>query len=431
MSPNVNTMLRSLVTKAWNNLMKDKASSVINILGLTIGITCCLFLFIYILDELSYDRYHKDAENIYRVVSNIKEPDNEYTWAVAQIPLGEELQEFYPEVKNAVRFFSTGPTQFRIANHSYTEDEFYLADSSVFDMFSYEFMKGDPSQSLAKPYSVVLTETIARKYFGTPANAMYKFLENSQGENFLVTGVMKDVPSNSHFRFDALISRNTRPDLKGGWGNFGVLTYVQLADDCDLGKVIRNLDALIKQKVQPLFNEFNMSISYKLQRITDIHGQSGLADNAVASDKYIILYVFGGIGVSFLVFVLFNYLKLANVRSSMLSKEAALQKSFNAKLPLLLLEFFTESLVIAIIAMTLSVILTTALLPVFNNLTHKELEIFHLFKTPVLAALGTIVLLSGIIGCSYPALYLTGIRERLRNKGNESLFPKDILVKQF
>lgn len=422
-------MLRSLVTKAWNNLMKDKASSVINILGLTMGITCCLFLFMYVLDELSYDRYHKDAENIYRVVSKIKEPDNEYTWAVAQIPLGEELQEFYPEVKNAVRFFSTGPTQFKIQNLSYTEDEFYLADSSVFEMFSYEFLKGDPSQSLAKPYSVVVTETIARKYFGTPSNAMYKYLENSQGEHFLVTGVMKDVPTNSHFRFDALISRNTRPDLKGGWGNFGVLTYVQLSDDCDSGKLLRSLDEVIRKKVQPLFNEFNMSISYKLQRITDIHAQSGV-DDAVASDKHIILYVFGGIGAFFFVFVLYNYLKLANVRSTMLSKEASLQKSFNAKLPLMLLEFFTESLVIAVIAMTLSMILTTALLPVFNSLTNKDLGIFHLFKTPVLAVLGTIVLLSGIIGCSYPALYLSGVKDRLRPNG-DSIFPKDILVKQF
>src|SRR5919107_186111 len=126
-------MLRNLLKIALRNILKDKTYSAINILGLTIGITCSLFLLMYILDELSYDRYHKNANNIYRIVSNIKEPDNAFTWAVAQIPMAEELRN-YPEVKNAVRFFQTGRTLYKNGDKQFYEEKFYLADSTVFDM---------------------------------------------------------------------------------------------------------------------------------------------------------------------------------------------------------------------------------------------------------------------------------------------------------
>src|SRR5688572_4316300 len=129
-------MLKNLLTIALRNIFKDKTYSAINILGLAIGITCSMFLFLYILDELSYDRYHKNADNIYRIVSNIKEPDNAFTWAVAQIPLGEELRDNYPEVENAVRFFGTPRNLYKNGDKQFYEAEFYLVDSTVFDMFS-------------------------------------------------------------------------------------------------------------------------------------------------------------------------------------------------------------------------------------------------------------------------------------------------------
>ena len=129
-------MLKNLLKIAFRNIRKDKTYSFINILGLTIGITCSMFLLMYIQDELSFDRYHKQGENIYRIISNIKEPDNEFTWAVAQIPLAEELRDNYPEVKNAVRFFGTGRELYNHGEHKFYEDQFYLADSTAFDMFT-------------------------------------------------------------------------------------------------------------------------------------------------------------------------------------------------------------------------------------------------------------------------------------------------------
>ena len=154
-------MLKNLLKVSIRNIFKESGYSTINILGLTIGITCSVFLFMYIFDELSYDRYHENADDIYRVVSNIQEPDNAFTWAVAQIPLADELGENYPEVERAVRFFGLGRTLYKYEEKSFYEEDFYLADSLVFDMFDYEFIAGDKNTALINPYSIVITERIS------------------------------------------------------------------------------------------------------------------------------------------------------------------------------------------------------------------------------------------------------------------------------
>src|SRR5688572_7350107 len=201
-------MFKNLFKIAIRNILRDKTYSFINIFGLTIGITCSMFLLMYILNELSYDRYHKNADNIYRIISHIKETDNEFTWSVVQIPMAEELRSNYPEVKNAVRIFGTGKELYKNGDLQFYEDDFAFADSTVFDMFTYEFINGDMATALDNPFSIVLTESIAKKYFSSAADAFGKSLQNEGKEEFKVTGVIKDVPLNSHLRFDALISEN-------------------------------------------------------------------------------------------------------------------------------------------------------------------------------------------------------------------------------
>src|SRR5690606_16367479 len=255
-------MFKNLFKIAVRNLVKDKIYSLINILGLTIGITCSLLLFMYILDELSYDRYHKNADNIYRIVSNIKEPDNAFTWAVAQVPMGEELRDNYPEVENVVRFFGTPRTLLKQGETQFYESDLYLTDSTVFDMFNYTFLAGDEETALDNPFSMVLTESIAKKYFGT-ADVIGKALQNEENEEFKITGVIRDVPLNSHFRFDGLISRSTRPQYQGSWGNFGVFTYIQLPAGYDLSRMQEVFDKIVKERVNPIFEQFNIAMSYE------------------------------------------------------------------------------------------------------------------------------------------------------------------------
>jgi putative ABC transport system permease protein len=430
-------MLKNLLKIALRTIAKEKTYSAINILGLTIGITCSLFLLMYILDELSFDRYHKNAENIYRVVSNIKEPDNAFTWAVAQIPLAEEVRDNYPEVVNAVRFFGTGRTLYKNGDKQFYEDNFFLADSTVFDMFNYEFINGDKATALDNSFSLVLTEKVAIKYFATPEEALGKSIQNQQGEEFKITGVLKDVPLNSHFRFDGLISRNTQPGYQGSWGNFGVGTYLQLPEGYDLSKMNASLDTIIKEKVNPIFEQYNIVIGYELQKITDIHLYSKIQDEAEAGGDISYIYIFGVVAAFMLIIACINYMNLATARSANRSKEVGIRKVMGSRRRQLVAQFIAESMVLAIIALVVSMILIYALLPAFNTLANKELPFSYILQPIVLYSLLGVILFVGVVGGSYPAFYLSGfnpvnvLKGKLAAKGGSLVFRKVLVVAQF
>ena len=430
-------MLKNLLKISIRTILKDKTYSLINVAGLTIGITCSLFLLMYILHELSYDRYHKNARNIYRVVSDIKEPDNAFTWAVAQIPLAEELRDNYPEVKNAVRFFDTGRTLYKNGDKQFYEENFFLADSTVFDMFTYPFLHGDPATALDNPFSIVLTEKTAVKYFGDVSSALGQSIQDQGGEEFKVTGIMKDVPLNSHFIFDALISRSTRPGYQGSWGNFGVFTYVLLPEGYELSKMYASLDKIIKEKVNPIFDQFGIKIKYELQPILDIHLYSKIQDEAEAGGDISYIYIFASVAVFMLVIACINYMNLATARSVNRAREVGVRKVMGSQRRQLIAQFITESVVIALAAMVLSLLLIYALLPSFNTLANKSLPFSFILQTPVLASLIGIALFVGVVGGSYPAFYLSGfnpvnvLKGKVSARGGSVVFRKFLVVFQF
>lgn len=429
-------MLKNLFKIALRNILKDKIYSTINILGLTIGITCSLFLFMYILDELSYDRYHKNADSIYRIVSNIKEPDNAFTWAVAQIPLAAELQENYPEVKNAVRFFGTPRQLYKNGDKQFNEEDFYLTDSTVFDMFTYEFVSGDQATALDAPFSIVLTESIATKYFGS-VNIIGEAIQNQQDETFKITGVVKDVPRNSHFRFDALISRNTRPQQQGGWGGFGVFTYIQLPANYNLANMYASLDSIIKENVNPIFEQYGITVRYELQKITDIHLYSKIQDEAEEGGDISYIYIFGAVATFMLIIACINYMNLATARSANRAKEVGIRKVMGSQRGQLIVQFITESFVLALLSLMVSLLLIYALLPAFNSLANKQLPFSYVLQVPVIVSLLVIVLVVGIVGGSYPAFYLSNfnpvnvLKGKLATRGGNALFRKSLVVLQF
>lgn len=431
-------MLKNLFKIALRNIFKDKVYSAINILGLTIGITCSIFLFMYILDELSYDRYHTNANNIYRIVSNIKEPDNAFTWAVAQVPMAQELRNNYPEVKNAVRFYGTGRTLYKNGEKQFNEEGFYLTDSTVFDMFSYEFLAGDVNTALDNPFSIVLTETIAKKYFASATEALGQSLQNKENQEYKITGVIKDVPYNTHFRFDALISRSSRPNSDGGsWGNFGVFTYIQLPDGYDLSKMYASLDKIVKERVNPIFEQYNIKIGYELQRITDIHLHSKIQDEAEEGGDISVIYIFGAVSAFMLIIACINYMNLATARSANRAKEVGVRKVMGSQRKQLIMQFITESVVLTLIALVLSILLIYALLPAFNSLANKHLPFNYILQTPVVLTLLGVTLFSGIVGGSYPAFYLSGfnpvnvLKGKLSTRGGSVVFRRVLVVLQF
>jgi putative ABC transport system permease protein len=434
-------MLKNLLTIAFRTIRKDKIYSTINILGLTIGITCSLFLLMYILDELSYDRYHTNADNIYRIVSNIKEPDNAFTWAVAQKPVAEELRNNYPEVKNVVRFDGIGKTLYKHGSKEFNETDFYLADSTVFEMFSYNFLAGDVNTALDNPFSIVLTEKIALKYFGDITSALGQSLQTINGEgvaeDFKVTGVIKDVPLNSHFRFEALVSSNSYPKNQGSWGNFGVFTYIQLPPNYDLAKMYVSLDSIIKQKVNPIFEQYGITVKYELQKITDIHLHSKIQDEAEAGGDISYIYIFGVVAAFMLIIACINYMNLATARSVNRAKEVGIRKVMGSQRFQLLIQFIAESIVMALIALVISLVLIYALLPAFNTLANKQLPFSYILQPKIILSLIGIMLFVGIVGGSYPALYLSGfnpvqvLKGKLAAKGGSVVFRKVLVVLQF
>ena len=430
-------MLKNLIKLAFRTLVKDKAYSLINVLGLTIGITCSLFLLMYILDELSYDRYHKNAPNIYRIVSNIKEPDDAFTWAVAQKRLAPELRDNYPEVINAVRFNGMGRNLFKNGDLQFYETEFHMADSTVFDMFSYNFLAGDPSTALDMPFSMVISEHTAKKYFGNGLDALGQTLTNQQGEDFKITGVIEDVPLNSHFRFEGLVSQSTRPQQIGSWGGFGTATYIQLPEGYDLNKMYASFDKILKESVNPIFEPLGITVKYEMQPILNIHLYSKIQDEAEAGGDISYVYIFGAVASFMILIACINYMNLATARSTNRAKEVGLRKVMGSQRGQLIAQFLTESVLVAFISLVISIGLIYLLLPAFNDLANKQLPFSYVLQKPVLFSLLGIILLTGILGGSYPAFYLSGfnpvnvLKGKLAAKGGSVAFRKTLVIVQF
>lgn len=222
-------MIKNLILVAFRNFKKDKWYSLLNVLGLTIGISFSLFLVFYIIDELSYDRHNNKAKYIHRITANVKEPENSMKWASTQFPLGPTLKKDYPEVEQAVRFVGSDRTMYKNGELRFYEEKIFFADSNLFEVFSHQFIEGNSETALYEPNSMVLTQTLAEKYFGTDKNAVGKSLQNNRGDVYKITGVLKDVPKNSHIIFNAVISISTLPkDFSDNWGQFNNYTYVLL-----------------------------------------------------------------------------------------------------------------------------------------------------------------------------------------------------------
>jgi len=206
-------MLKNLIKTAFRHIIKHSGYSILNVLGLSIGIASALFLIIYVSDEVSYDRYHENADRIYRVSSKITEPDDQFTWNIAQIPFGPQVVQDYPEVESFVRFINMPRALYKYEDKEFNEENFFFADSTLFDIFTYKVLKGDVKSALIEPGKIILTEKIASRYFGD-SDPIGKTLTTGN-TTYEVTGVIKDLPANSHFRFEAVAARNNLPKQFG------------------------------------------------------------------------------------------------------------------------------------------------------------------------------------------------------------------------
>lgn len=415
-------MIRNLLITALRNFKKDKLYSLLNVLGLTIGITFSLFLIFYVTDELSYDRYQQKADRIYRINTYVHEKDKNTDWTLSQLPLGPQLKKDYPEVEEMSRFVSRERTLFKNGDNSFYETKVYYADSTAFKMFTYKFVEGNAGIALNAPFDIVLTKSLADKYFGKNTPSIGKTLKTVY-DTYRVSGVIEDMPKNSHFRYDMLISLSTllkKQNSQGDWGNFFVYTYVLLKPGVNKEAFNKKLADVYTKFVDPVFKPFNVSMRYDIQNITDIHLHSKLEYEPEELGSMSYIWIFSAVAFFMLLIACINYMNLTTARSARRAKEIGVRKVAGSNRRQLISQFLGESLFTALVAVLLSDLLMMVLLHVFNSLSGKEFTVGTLLQPFNISLLVAVALFTGLVGGSYPALYLSGFKPISILKGSLS-----------
>lgn len=401
-------MLKNLILVALRNFKRDKWYSLLNILGLTIGITFSLFLIFYIKDELSYDKYNVNAGRIYRIITYDKEPDKDMMkWAITPDALAPELKKGFPEVEETVRFNDYGKQMLKLGDRRIYEDKIFFTDSTVFKIFTYHFLQGDPQTALVAPNSMVLTKSVAEKFFGGN-NAIGKSLQTDDGTNYKITGVIEDVPRNSHLIFNVLISMSSIPkQYMGNWGNFGIYTYALLRPHTNKAAFDRKMVPLYDKFLAPIFAKSNIKINFSAQPILQIHLHSELEFEPEELGSISYVYIFAAVVLFMLIIACINYMNLTTARSARRAKEIGIRKVTGSNRSQLVAQFLVESLLTAVFALVISILLLALLLPTFNLLSGKSITILSLLEPSTFLILLAIIFFVGLAGGSYPAFYLS------------------------
>jgi putative ABC transport system permease protein len=428
-------MLKNLIKTAVRHIMNHIGYSVLNILGLVLGITSALFLVIYVADEVSYDRYNEKADRIYRVSSKITEPDDQFTWIVAQIPFAPQVVHDYPEVQSVVRFINMPRALYSFEDKEYNEENFFYVDSTLFDIFTYKIIKGSVNSGLTEPGKIILTKTTAGRYFGA-ADPIGKVL-TSGNLSYEVVAVIEDVPSNSHFRFDAVTSRNNLPKQIGSWGNFGVFTYLLFPEGFDVKAFQDKMQGMYVAYMEPIFGPINIKVEYILEPITRIHLYSTNPGEPEPTGSITYVYIFAIVALFLVLIAAMNYMNLATARSAGRAREVGMRKVAGSRRGALVLQFLTESILFTVVSLVLSVVILTVLLPQFNLLAGKSFNLHVLISPPVLLSFLGIIIVAGFIGGSYPAFFLsrftpvTVLKGEIIQGSAGSLFRKILVILQF
>lgn len=422
---------------ALRQIKRQKGYSFINISGLTIGMTCCVLILMWVQDELSYDRFHENADHIYRVIKIWRKGETAH-YATTPAPLAQALKEEFPEINNSARFDPAG--QMRVAHDKMTfyENNGAFADPSFFALFTFPFIEGDPKTALSNPSSIVITEDMADKYFGAE-DPMGKTLRINNQYDFFVTGIMKDIPSQSHMQFVNFFIPFARiQEIQGrgqethvDWHNTAFYTYVLLQKNIPYQDVSGKISGYLKKHIP------ESTSSLYLQPLKRIHLYSSNLRLNIATGNITNIYIFSVMAFFILVIACINFMNLATARSGRRSKEIGMRKVIGASRGNLVRQFFGESFVLSLLAVTAAITLVSLLLPVFNTLSGKNISSGALLNINLILGLISITLLTGILSGSYPALFLSSfkpvkaLKESFRTGSEGALFRKVLVIFQF
>lgn len=422
-------MLTNYLKVALRNLQKQRFYAGINIIGLSIGISCCLLISLFVWDELSYDQFNENADRIYRVHSDINFGGKREIYAVSQAPLAAALREEIPEVETACRFRKWGNRLLRRegTKQNYNEEKVVWADNEIFDVFTLPLVEGDKNNLLKQPNTIVLSESAAQRHFGQ---------QNAVGRNMIldnetpvkVTGVFKDIPAASHFHYDFFLSMADLDEAKSPvWVSHNFNTYLVVKPGSNIGEIEKKLNTMfrkyaspqVKQALGVTIDELEAQGSwarYSLFPLTDIHLKSDLISEHEANSNMAYVWIFSAIALFILIIACINFMNLATARSSGRAKEVGMRKVLGSMKKQLIGQFLTEAILMSIIAFALAVIFSETAMPYFNQLTGKQLSI-PFSSLNFLGLLTGGMILVGLLAGSYPAFYLSSFRPMMVLKG--------------
>jgi putative ABC transport system permease protein len=418
-------MLKNYFKIAFRNLMKYKTISFINLFGLTIGLTCCMLILTYIVNELSFDKYNKNANNIYRVERTFLNPltkEVNLKLAACAPPFGPLIANDFKEIKNMTQVLPNGPTPFKYEEKIFDEQASFFTDQQVFDFFDINVTKGNASKALSEPFTVMLTEDIAKKYFGNE-DPMNKVIRMNDQVDLKVTGIYKSFPTNSHMHPEMMISFLTLKDttvygdnnLKTNFGNNSFFTFIQLPANYDPKKLEAQFPAFQNRHIPnrgPNPNNIKPSdfSVLNLTKFTDIHLYSHKDDEVEENGDIKRVYIFAAIALFILIIACINYMNLSTARSVLRAKEIGVRKVVGARKPELIAQFLSESVMVAWIAMILALLITWISLPWLNSLSGQQLSATLLFKWWIIVPVLLVPFVVGLLSGLYPALFLSSFQ---------------------
>ncbi|QMW06998.1 ABC transporter permease [Spirosoma foliorum] len=423
-------MLRNYLKIAFRNLTRNKAFSIINLLGLSTGITVCLMIFLFIMNEFSVDNFHKEGKSIYRVMRGIEHEGKEVGVSYLSGPYGPALlNDFKGQITQAVRVNPTDALV-KAQDKSFHERKIIDADPSFFTFFSFPLLKGDPATVLLEPASVVLTESTAIKYFGSIDNAMGKIVEVDKDLPVKVTGIAQDVPANSHLDFDLVIPLENYKDrgYMTKWINNGIYTYVQLAPTTTEAQVERNFPRFMEKHMGLIMKEYGFHFNLSLTPLRDIYFEQAAPDSTKHGDKRVV-YIFLSIAVLILLVACINFMNLSTVRAVERSKEIGVRKVLGAIKGHLVWQFIGESLLLTAFSCVLSLGLLALALPFYKQLLGYPLNL-PVYAGPIALFLVGIIVVAGFLSGSYPAFVLAAFSPIQALKGKLRLGKGGVSLRQ-
>jgi len=439
-------MIRNYLKSAIRNITRNKFYSVLNILGLSIGLISTIFILLYIQDELSFDKYNKNYKRIYRLESDFRISEKHDKFAVTSVPIAPAMKMEYPEIEQYTRIVDNGNMFIRYKDKEFYEKKIYSADSSYFKVFTCEFLKGSPDKALTEPNTMVVTESFAKKYFGE-ANPLGEVLRDGDNMNYKVTAVIKNLPGNTHLKYDALTSMATIAKVYGkdqfnslkpeAFWNVGIYSYILLKPNADIRNIHAKFPAFNKKYMEPLGKQINADFKLITTNLADIHLSTKNLEGDLPRGSMSYVYIFSFVALFILLIASINYMNMATSRSANRAKEVGIRKVLGAFRAQLSRQFLSESVLLAFISLIISLAFIQLLLPLFNELSDKHLT-FGVFSNPfIFIGIIAITLVVGLISGSYPAFYLSSfmparvLKGKIDSGRNSGYLRKTLVVFQF